>query len=60
MVELDGPVGGGRGCDKWPGAEKVRRKFESLTWGENVRRPDAGSSHVRCLLRVATLDCGVW
>lgn len=20
--------------DKWPGAEKVRRKFEGLTWGE--------------------------
>lgn len=33
MVELDGPVGGWGG-DKWLGAEKVRRKFEGLTWGE--------------------------
>lgn len=40
MVELDGPKGEGSGGDKWPRAEKVRRKFESLDTGRK-RAPDA-------------------
>lgn len=48
--------------DKWPGAEKVRRKFEGLTWGEREapRRSLVARSYVvwpECDLGYFMVNC---